>query len=1703
MRWDPADLSYGQQALWYLQQIAPESTAYHLAIVLRPDIAVALPRLQQAVAALVERHPVLTAVPEIEIVELPDDGGPLEPALMNPASRPFDRQGSMFRVCLVRRGGEQLVMLVTHHMVADGLALVIMARELPRLYQDPAAASLPAATPFGEFVRWQRDLVVSPEGRAQLDYWRGELAGELPVLALPTDRPRPRIQTYAGASIELPLDEPLLERLRALATAESTTLFVVVLAAFQSILHRTTGQDELTTGVPMLGRARRFLKTVGYFGNPVVVRTRFAARASFADVLRQVRDKLRLAQKHQDYPFPLLVEALRPVRDPSYSPLFQVMFDNWLGLDRNAPWHHFGLQMQDGAFDLVGYLLENDRRIRVRLGYNRDLFDASSIAELGRQFYDLLAAVAAAPERSVDAISLGVPAVAPPPTPYPDRTVAQLIDDQARRRPDAVAVAFATEQLTYAELSERVTRLAYRLIAVGVAPGQRVGVVLHRSIDLVVALLATMKAGAAYVPIDPEYPASRIALMLEDSAVAAILTEESLRSRLPVTGPRVVIAAELAEAALLPPRAATLPVVNADALAYVIFTSGSTGRPKGVQIRQRSLVNLLWSMAKEPGLREDDVVLALTTLSFDIAALELWLPLITGATLVIAPREAQGDGLALGRLLTACGATVMQATPATWKLLLDSGWPGDPRLRALCGGEALSASLARRLLERCGALWNLYGPTETTIWSAVHRVERARSFHGPTVPIGHPIANTQLHVLDEQRKPCGIDVVGELFIGGDGVSPGYLGSPALDAEKFVTVGATRLFRTGDQVRRRSSGELEFLGRRDQQIKLRGFRIELGEIEAAIAGQPGVTDAAVVVRSFGPDDQRLVGYYVADQALPLRPVLAAQLPHYMVPSSLIRLDALPLTPNGKLDRNRLPAPVTPAVAEAGSSSPAGALEQLVQRAWSETLAVAVDAAALDTNFFDLGGHSLLLPALHRRLVAATGRAFPLVTLFEHPTVRRFAAYLGAADPAIGHVGRDAGSDVRAPASGAVAIIGMAGRFPGADDLAQFWDNLVRGEESISLLRPDELQQAGVPETLRTRSNYVPAKGVLERAEWFDPGFFHLTEREARLLDPQHRVFLESAWAALEDGGYSGVTEGSRSVADHGPGDSLARGTPHGDAPGGSARVGVYAGAEINTYLSLMPAEAAPSSASLFQAFVTNDKDFLATRVSYCLNLTGPSLTIQTACSTSLVAIHQARMALVNGECDLALAGGVCIRFPQRTGYLFDKGMILSPDGHCRAFDRRAAGTVPSEGVGVVLLKPLEAALRDRDRIYAVIRGSAVNNDGATKVGYTAPSVSGQADVIRRALAAAGVVPEEISYVETHGTGTALGDPIEIAALGQAFQTSQPRTAPCWIGSVKSNIGHTSTAAGAAGLIKTVLALTHQQIPASLHFEAANPEIDLRAGPFAVNAEARAWPAGTGPRRAGVSSFGIGGTNAHVVLEEAPPAPVVAAVRVPPDHLLAISAKDRAALVELARRYADRLQGSEAEAAAVCSTAATTRPVFRHRLVLRASTASELRDQALAFAQGRLDPAACYRDGDDDDDEALPDAVQHYADARLPKVALPPYPFQRRRFWFDDLPAAAEIATAVPAIEDGDREQALLRLVTAQVMDVLGLDPEDGVSEQQSLQQMGVTSLAAIELTTKLETELGVLLPASLTFEDRTIAGVVAWLRQHLDGRSRDD
>ncbi|HWW74572.1 MAG TPA: beta-ketoacyl synthase N-terminal-like domain-containing protein, partial [Pyrinomonadaceae bacterium] len=694
------------------------------------------------------------------------------------------------------------------------------------------------------------------------------------------------------------------------------------------------------------------------------------------------------------------------------------------------------------------------------------------------------------------------------------------------------------------------------------------------------------------------------------------------------------------------------------------------------------------------------------------------------------------------------------------------------------GGEALPGELAWRLRELGLEVWNLYGPTETTIWSAARRVPGTEQLSRDGLdPIGLPIDNTQLYVLDAHLSPQPVGIPGELYIGGEGLARGYLNRPELTAERyrpdpFSGQPGARLYRTGDLVRRLPNGNIEFMGRLDNQVKVRGFRIELGEIESALSRHEAVGQAVVVARESVPGEKHLVAYVVPATGTPpateeLRAFLKVRLPEFMIPTAVVFLDALPQTPNGKVDRKALPAPdrSRPDL-RAAYQAPRTETEKEIVAIWKTALDI--DRVGVDDNFFDLGGHSLLMPRVHARLRSTVGPNLSLVELFQYPTVRTLAARIAPEEKAA--VARSRRRPSASERQRDIAVIGVVGRFPDADDLGAFWRNLREGRDSISLLTTEELLAAGVEPELVADPNYVPANGLLSDVTHFDASFFGITPAEAEVMDPQHRIFLESAWHVLEHAGYG--------------------------AGAGEQAVGVFAACSHARYLifNLLPHLYTQSPHSIYHVLLGNDRDYLATRASYLLNLRGPSVNVQTACSSSLVAVHMACQSLLSGESDMAIAGGVAVKIPQKSGYLYSEGMIVSPDGHCRAFDARANGTTWGSGVGVVLLKRLEQARADGDTVYAVIKGSAINNDGSLKVGFTAPGVEGQSRVIAEALECAGVEPASVTYVEAHGTGTPMGDPAEVAALTRAFGLSRNGGPHCALGSVKSNIGHLDTAAG---------------------------------------------------------------------------------------------------------------------------------------------------------------------------------------------------------------------------------------------------------------------------------------------------------------------
>ena len=1606
-------LSHGQRAIWFLHQLAPSSTAYNIASAVRIPAELDAAALGRAFQLLAERHPSLRACfptaggepvqrirSQIEVPFQTVDGAGwsdarLDAALAEASAQPFNiERDPLLRVALYSRSAQDhVLLLVVHHLVVDFWSLAVLLEELGACYAE-ARGGAPGALPplraqYADYMRWQTETLAGAEGQRLWSYWQTQLAGDLPALDLPADRPRPPAQTYRGAAQALRLDHGLSQRLKDFSRAQGVTLYTTLLAGFQVLLHRYTGQRDILVGSPTAGRSRADLaRLVGYFVNPVVLRADLSGDPSFRRFLDQVRQTVQDAFAHQDYPFPLLVERLQPNRDPSRSPIFQVLFTLQkvplldspelaafaVGADGarislgGLELESVALEQRSAQFDLALAAAETPQGLVFSMQYNSDLFDAATVARMLGHLRILLEHSVDQPDQRVsrlpllpgderDQILRGWNATQ---AAYPSEScIHELFEAQAARTPDAPALVFEHQRISYGELNRRADLLARRLRPLGVAPGALVGVCVERSVEMVVGLLAVLKAGAAYVPLDPLYPRDRLASMLQDSGAAVLLTQSSLAGWLPEVPLRRVLldTGEGLPADGAPPQDARR-AASAD-LAYVIYTSGSTGTPKGVQIPHGAVINFLDSMRRQPGLAAHDVLVSVTTLAFDIAALEIFLPLTTGAQLVLSSRAVAMDGVRLAALLASSGATCMQATPATWRLLIDSGWAGDRGLKILCGGEALPRDLANALIERCGELWNMYGPTETTIWSTTGRMERA---DGP-VPIGGPIANTQLYLLDAQLNPTPVGVPGELYIGGDGLARGYFGRPELTAERFVpnpfgaelktqnakrNTDSPRLYRTGDLARYRLDAEgrpwIEFLGRIDHQVKVRGFRIELAEIETLLNGHPAVLESVVTAQRWGgSDDQRLAAYVVlaaeaGEQAAGssgspvtqvLRAALREKLPDYMVPSVFVMLEALPRTPNGKIDRKALPPPGEARTsAEASYVAPRGELERTIARIWQDVLGL--EQVGTNDNFFDLGGHSILMVRVHARLQEAVQRELSMVELFQYPTVGALARYLSPSEeqrPAsqAGHERAARRRTLAAQGESGIAVIGMAGRFPGAPTVELFWRNLCDGTESIRFFSDEEARAAGVDDALLADPRYVKAGAVLDDVAGFDAAFFGYTPREAEIIDPQHRIFLECAWEALERAGYDSERYGGR--------------------------IGVYAGVGLNTYLlnNLSSQRDLMQSADGYQAFIGNDKDFVPTRVSYKLNLRGPSLNVQTACSSSLVAIHIACQSLLGGECDMALAGGIAVNLPQQAGYLYQERGIASPDGHCRAFDAQAGGTVRGSGAGVVVLKRLADALADGDLIDAVIKGTAINNDGALKAGYTAPSVEGQAAAIAEALAVAGAAPESIGYIEAHGTGTEIGDPIEVAALTQVFRQGIEARDTCALGSVKTNIGHLDTAAGIAGFIKTALALKHGQIPPSLHYERPNPRIDFASGPFYVNTALAAWRADGRPRRAGVSAFGVGGTNAHAVLEQPPERPASGPSR--PWQLLLLSAKTSSALDRATEQLATHLrEHREIDLADVAYTLQLGRRVMPHRRALVCQSADDAR-----IALETLDPA----------------------------------------------------------------------------------------------------------------------------------------------------
>ena len=1039
----PCPLSPAQQRIWFIDQLAPEAVAYNESEGVRLLGKLDVTAFERAFNIIVSRHELLRSTIEAKDGQphfVVHENWPLDFKIIDLSNKPAaEREAEVerllisepriryhldkapgIRTTLIKLGPEEHVfILMMSHIICDWSSEGVLWRELSALYRALLHGETPVLPPLpiqhGDYAAWQQDYYKPENFTADLAYWKETLRGAPELIDLPLDRPRPPTNTFRGAHRRFRLTPAQTEAMRQLSRREKSSLFTIFGAAVNALLHRYNRSGDILLGIPLADRDRAELQSmIGFLLHVQALRTAVDDSMTFSQLVSRVQKGTVDMFTHRAAPFDLIVRERGHNRNLAYSPLFQVLL-NWRDKEQELAFIGLeGLKIESvlaeariAKFDLTFMLTDEGDEIILEMEYSTDLFDEERIVRMAGHYFTLLESAAGNPGQTIAEI----PILTEPErqqllvdwnqTQVKDtasRLVHQMIEDQAARTPDAVAVAFEDRKLTYRELNAKSNQLARHLRKLGVGPDALVGVCVERSPEMVIGLLGILKAGGAYVPLDPFYPKDRIAYVLQDASAKVLLTQKSLADGMPASTPAIQIDSDW-DAISAESEASLDNVTKGTDLAYVIYTSGSTGLPKGVEIPHEAFANFLNSMKQQPGINASDVLLAVTTISFDIAGLELFLPLITGAKLVVLGRGDASDGFRIQHFIEAHDATLMQATPSTWRLLLDAGWNGRAGLKMLCGGEAMPRDLADQLLAKGGELWNMYGPTETTVWSTLAQVLPEQ----PTIHIGRPIANTDIYILDAHLKPTPVGVPGELHIGGIGLARGYHNRPDLTREKFIadpfaTTPGARIYKTGDLARYLPDGNIEHLGRLDHQVKIRGFRIELGEIEEVLGQHPGVAACTVTAREDHAGDKRLVAYLVTPGGAlgvsELRDHLRQKLPDYMIPAAFVTLDALPLTPNGKVDRKALPAPsVAPAAPSFNFAAAQSPIEQLLAGIWSKELGL--EKVGVNDNFFELGGHSLLLTRIQVQINEALKTTVSIVKLFQYPTIRALTAHLANA------------------------------------------------------------------------------------------------------------------------------------------------------------------------------------------------------------------------------------------------------------------------------------------------------------------------------------------------------------------------------------------------------------------------------------------------------------------------------------------------------------------------------------------------------------------------------------------------------------------------------------------------------------------------------------------------------------------------------------
>ena len=1477
-----------QEQLYYYEMMSKNTNLYCVPIVFRITQFIHVEYLKSALNKLTERHSVLRTTFEmneesviqrinnfkecaftcVNISDLPDSEKEVrvKEIIQQEVNSGFSFDGeALFRSKLIKCSNEMYYLLLNiHHIIFDVVSESILLHDLSYFYQMQENASIPELETLGfNFAEYADSLnvqIMNGKLDKHKSYWLKELENEIPYLNIKSDFVKEKDKTFQGDTVQFILEKSISLQIKELCRQNHVTMHVFYLASLAAMIFRYTAAGKFAIWSPLSRRTDSIYENqIGYYTDMYPILFSLNGKQSFLELLVYTQEKCISALEHQEYPFANAEQDYMEQHNGERIPDIQLSFeyvkkeDSYLGDILLEP---VEILYQKAKYDLDISVLEENDAVKLILDYSSSLYTKEHMKSFLAVYQQIINSIIEHKEEAIEQLSMlseqqleqcafalsGLKG-----TSLPYQNVFEMFEASADQYPNKIAIMDGAEQATYQELNQLANKVAHWLLSQNVKIDDKVTVLLDKSISAVAYMLGIIKSGCAYMPLSEDFTQMQLKAMMESADSLFAITQTKYKDKLKGFQGKLFVIDEPEYQEVLNRQSGKNPKQNVgqDNLLNILHTSGTTGMPKGVALTHRGILRLL-GKTEYLSFAPDDIVLQLSGLDYDGATMEIWGTLCHGGTLILMQKEKILDIDAFAEMIINNQVTTVIFPTQLFNRMADEHPETLALLRQIeCGGEVISIEHVRKALKYCkpGTIINGYGPTENTFVSTFYRIKELRP-ECTNIPIGIPVTNTTAYVLDQNLNPVPDYVVGELYLAGDGLAKGYLNNEEVNCKSFVKnpfdKQSAYLYKTGDFVIKTADGNLEFVSRLDGQVKIRGHRIETEALRNLILNHSEVKESYIDFESHA-----LYAYIrlqnactkqdEANMTKQLRSEIIKQLSQYAVPERFIYLNEIPLTRTGKVNVKELRRQKS-LVQQSTIENHKTETEQKMFEIWTKVLNY--NDFYVTDNFFDIGGHSLLLSKVLKMVRETFSVSLPIIDLFQYTTIKQLSQHIDAICKKDGNIPDSEPAkekkQIKHSDSSDIAVIGMGLRFPMADTPHEFWGNIRNGVNCISKLTDDEIVQLGEQVN---RKKLVPYGGYIENEFAFDPDVFGISEAEAAMMDPQQRILLMCAWEAIEDAGYN------IDNIDH--------------------DMAVYIGGEKNEYFSGKDNQ---TIANAFHSEIASSPEFLPLKISYHLNLNGESILVNTGCSSSLVSIHMACQSLLQGNCNYAMAGGVSLRIPQRTGYLYEEGFIMSPNGQCAAFDKDAKGTVDGNGAGIVLLKRLDDAIRDKDSIYAVIKGTAANNDGKNKIGFTAPGLTSQIAVIEKAIKRSNVSKSQIGLIETHGTGTKLGDQIEITGLKEVFKECANHPNSCAIGSVKSNIGHLNIAAGIAGFIKACLAVYHKELPPTLHVKEVNPEFHLEESPFFVCTEKKEWTAEKGLRTAGISSFGIGGTNSHIIVQE---------------------------------------------------------------------------------------------------------------------------------------------------------------------------------------------------------------------------------------------